>query len=223
MAAEVTETVFSAWPVVAAAITVSGGWVAVKYTHYHTRKRELEMLEEKRRREKEDTEQKRESEFRYIVIELIFRLEEFAQKCALVAADDGIAPQVDAELVASVADPVLTLEDIDGEWKSIPPGLLYFIRELPVRQRSIRPVLEEVNDKLWDPPENAHWFDERQRQYARIGLSSIRLVRRLRRLGGYPETRLADGVYSPMQVMWNVHRRDLRHRQTITLARNVKR
>ncbi|MEN4758333.1 hypothetical protein [Pantoea agglomerans] len=95
------------------------------------------MLEEKRRREKEDAGEKREAEFRYINTELIFRQEEFARKCALVAADYGVALREDADLVASVSEPVLTLEDIDGEWKSVPPELLYFILELPVRLRAV--------------------------------------------------------------------------------------
>lgn len=95
------------------------------------------MLEEKRRREKEDAGEKREAEFRYINTELIFRQEEFAQKCALVVADYGVALREDADLAASVSEPVLTLEDIDGEWKSVPPELLYFILELPVRLRAV--------------------------------------------------------------------------------------
>lgn len=116
MTAEVAETVFTAWPVVAAAVTVTvtGGLLVVILTHHFTRRRELQMLEEKRRREKEDAGEKREAEFRYISTELIFRLEEFAQKCALVAGDDGVAPRENAELVASVSVPELTLEDIDG-------------------------------------------------------------------------------------------------------------
>ncbi|MCP2234034.1 MULTISPECIES: hypothetical protein [Erwinia] len=223
MTAEAAETVFTAWPVVAAAVTVTGGLLVVILTHHFTRRRELQMLEEKRRREKEDAVEKREAEFRYISTELIFRLEEFAQKCALVAADYGVALREDAELVASVSEPELMLEDIDGEWKSVPPELLYFIRELPVRLRAVGPVLDEVYDNLWDPPENGPWFDERQKQYARIGLSAIRLARRLRRLGGYPETRLAGGPHSAMQVMWKVYRRELRHRQIINLATNVSR
>lgn len=220
MTAEVAETVFTAWPVVATAVTVTGGLLVVILTHHFTRRRELQMLEEKRRREKEDAGEKREAEFRYISTELIFRLEEFAQKCALVAVDHGYEPQVGAELITNAPSPVLTLEDIGGEWKSIPAGLLYLIREQPVRQRAIGPVLAEVYDKLWDPPENIHWFRERQKQYAAAGHRALRLAQRLRRLGGYPQTRLSSGPRSPLQLMWDVHRRELRERQTLTVARS---
>lgn len=64
MTAGVTESIFTAWPVVAATITVTGGFVVVILTHYFTRKRELQMLEVKRQREKEDAEEKRLTEFR---------------------------------------------------------------------------------------------------------------------------------------------------------------
>lgn len=154
MTTEVAETVFTAWPVLAATVTVTGGLLVVILTHHFTRRRELQMLEEKRRREKEDAGEKREAELRYISTGLIFRLEEFAQKCALVAADYGVALREDAELVASVSEPVLTLEDIDGEWKSVPPELRYFVRELPVRPKAVGAVLDEVYDNLWEPPDN---------------------------------------------------------------------
>lgn len=201
-------TFFTAWLVVASAFTVTGGLIAVKLTHHYTHTRELQMLEEKRRREKEDVAETREAEFLYICTELIFRLEEFAEKCAFVAADSGIQPLKDEEWVASTPTPVLTLEDIDGEWKSIPASLLYLIRELPARQRAIASYLVEVNENRWELPENKPWFDERKKQYAWIGLRAIRLARRL---DGYPETRLADGMHSPMQAMWDVRRHDLRH------------
>lgn len=187
MAACITETFFTAWPVVASAFTVTGGLIAVKLTHHYTHTRELQMLEEKQRREKKDV----------------------AEKCAFVAADSGIQPLKDEEWVASTPTPVLTLEDIDGEWKSIPASQLYLIRELPARQRTIASYLVVVNENRWEPPENKPWFDERKKQYAWIGLRAIRLARRL---DGHPETRLADGMHSPMQAMWDVRRHDLRHR-----------
>lgn len=178
------------------------------------------MLEEQRRREKEDAAEKRKGEFRYISTELNFRLEEFAQKCALVAVDNGYEPQEGAELIADAPCPVLTLEDIDGEWKSIPAGLLYLIREQPVRLKGIHPLLKDIYDYDYDPPENSHWFSERQKQYAAAGLRALRLARRLRSLGGYPQTRLASGPRSPLQVMWDVHRRELRNRKIFTIARS---
>ena len=110
MAACITETFFTAWPVVASAFTVTGGLIAVKLTHHYTHTRELQMLEEKQRREKKDVAEKREAEFLYICTELIFRLEKFAEKCAFVAADSGIQPLKDEEWVASTPTPVLTLE-----------------------------------------------------------------------------------------------------------------
>lgn len=114
------------------------------------------MLEEKRRREKEDASEKREAGVRYISTELIFRLKEFAQKCALLAVDNGYEPREGAELVANEPYPVLTLGEIDVEWKSIPASLLYLIRELPVRLRGIHSLLEDIYDFDYVPPENYH-------------------------------------------------------------------
>lgn len=203
----------SAPAVVAAIIAGTVALIVLALTHHLTRSRELDMLEAKRLREKEDAEEKRLKEFLYISTELIFRLEDFAQKCALVAIDSGVSSfHVDAEKSVWAQSPALSFDDIDGEWKSIPSGLLYLIRELPVRERGIKPFLDEIYDHHWDPPEHTLWFTERKKQYAGIGLRAIRLARRLRRLGCYPETRLASGYGAPLQVLLDVHRKKQRKR-----------
>lgn len=197
----------SAPAVIAACIAGTVAIVVVKLTHHYTLKREEEMLEKRSRREKEDAEEKREEEFRFIVVELIFRLEEFAQGCAAVAWDDGIYPGENEAKVPEIPAPVLTLDGIGGEWKSIPSPLLYSIRELPVRERAIRPALSNIYEHL---PDTDFWFAERQRRYADAGLRALILTRKLRRLGGYPDSRLIQGTGSPFRIMRYTWRQHLR-------------
>ncbi|MBD8165424.1 hypothetical protein [Erwinia persicina] len=206
MTAGVTESIFTAWPVVAATITVTGGFVVVILTHYFTRKRELQMLEVKRQREKEDAEEKRLTEFRFICSTLIFRLEGFAQGCADVAQDYGKSDR--GIFRSDYPYPDISFSDVDGDWKSLPSLLLYQVLELPVlRQDAVLRIGGET-DYLHDANEHRRAWEVRQKHFSLLGFRACVLVARLRRLCGFPESDLAYGECSAMPVLRKVIRRE---------------
>ncbi|MBP2157442.1 hypothetical protein [Erwinia rhapontici] len=203
MTAGVTESIFTAWPVVAATITVTGGFVVVILTHYFTRKREHQMFEVKRLREKEDAEEKRLTEFRFICSTLIFRLEAFAQGCADVAQDSGKSNG--GKFTANYLYPGISFSDVDGDWKSLPSRLLYHVLELPVLcQDAVLRIDGETEHCIFNPLEHHSAWEVRQKYYAELGTRACELAIELRRLSGFPESDLASGEWSAMSVLSKV-------------------
>jgi hypothetical protein len=192
----------SLWPQIITAVSSIGAALGgVGLTHHFTRRRE----------ERADA-AKLESERLYISTELVFLLEKFAESCADVAADtgeDNNDPQPIRE--PTVDYPELSYQDVTGDWKVLQPRIMYRIRELPVLQSEARKAIAYVKEADF-PGDYREYFRERRYQYARLGLKTIIQIRRLRKLAGFPETRLAATFWSAQPVLWEVWRIERRRR-----------
>jgi hypothetical protein len=175
-------------------VTLAGIWLA----HWFTLRRERTAAEEKLARERY-----------FIATELIFELERFAEECARVARDDGelVPPAVGAqeEREATVIQPKINLDDATGDWRVLPPLLMYRIRELPVLQGEANRMIRYAGEND-SPPDYSDYFRERQYQYARLGLKAAIQAKRLCRLSGLPDTRLNATQWSAQPVLWEVWR-----------------
>ncbi|EEG5674658.1 hypothetical protein G3G77_004727 [Salmonella enterica] len=192
----------SLWPQIITAISSAGAALGGVYlTHHFTHRRDERSAAAEQIRER-----------LFIATELVFLLEAFAESCSDVAVDtgeDNDAPQPIREPTA--AYPELNFQNVSGNWQVLPPRLMYLIRELPVLESEARKVIAFVRNSL-SPDEHREYFCERWHQYARLGLRAITLAKRLRKMAGFPDTRLAGSIWSTQQVLRDVRRVERRRR-----------
>lgn len=162
------------WPQNITGFAALGG---VYLTHYLTRWREERAAAAKQA-----------SERHFIATELVFLLEQFAEGGAQVATDQG-EPDQQGEYSPAVKPPELTVLDVSGDWRTLPPLIMYRIRELPILQSEARRNIAAAAEHSW-APYHKEGFQERQYQYACLGLKVLILSRHLRKLTGLPDTAL---------------------------------
>ncbi|HHA2278232.1 TPA: hypothetical protein ACOEHF_004076 [Enterobacter hormaechei subsp. xiangfangensis] len=155
---------------------------------------------------------KRDEERLYISTELVFLLEQFAEGCARVATDTG---HNDAQgfTRSNVTTPDIDLSVVSGDWRVLPPRLMYAIREIPILQKGADRLILATEEHD-DPPDYFRTFEERRYQYTRLGLRAIIQARRLRKNAGFPATRLDATEWSAQPVLWNVWRLE-RNRRSV--------
>lgn len=161
-------------------------------------------------REQLAVQEKREAERYFIATELIFLLEQYVEECVQVAQDGGAEDQ-DGYTRAQTRTPEISYMGVAGDWRALPPQLMYKLRELPVRQNEAERHISHVRnaDSI---PDFLFTFYERQYQYTKLGLRAIGLARRLRTLCSTPETRLDKTPWSAQPVLWKIWRQE-RHRR----------
>lgn len=189
-------------------ITAGAAITAVMLTHRFTL-----------RREKLASKQNELRELHFITTELIFLLEQFADGCASVATDDGYKNDKHAT-VPSASQPEFGYSSVTGDWRALPVSLMYKLRELP--------VLKIESDRTIDAtdligPDYDEFFEARQYEYTRLGLKAIILALRLRKLAGFPESRLNATPWSSQRVLWKTWRleRTRRSVRAILFARSL--
>ncbi|EPC0968266.1 hypothetical protein [Enterobacter cloacae] len=173
--------------IITAVTSVGAAFGGVALTHYFTRKREERAAEEKLVRER-----------LFIGTELICLLEHFADQCSDVACDT----EPDKEKWSVKDLPLLSLEGIEGDWRSLPSELLFRIRNLPALNREARYVIESVF-RYESPPDVA---ESARYQYARLGLKVLLTAWRLRRICDLPPPREGELCWRIGSIMWRNRR-----------------
>lgn len=209
---------FSVWlPVIS---TLAGGVLAggvailvTKLNHRYAREREENAAEEKKRYEQKITEAKNEKELLFIATELVFHLERFAELCVNLATDAGYEDNSGITRFSVIAED-LSLSQISGDWRVLPRQLMYRIRELPVLQNSADRAISAAAAHD-DPPDFDDTFYARRYQYAWLGLKTIILARRVRKLVELPGTRLDATPWSAQPVLWQLWRQERKRRARI--------
>jgi hypothetical protein len=132
---------------------------------------------------------------RYAAVRIIAVLDEYAQKCVSVVADDGTCEgrpagrteQGEEYYHPQVAGPGPPAYADDVDWRSISFKLMYRILSLPNTARETdRYIIASAEHSY--PPDFDELFDARQEGYAHLGLEAVKLVRELRKEFGLPET-----------------------------------
>lgn len=206
---------FSVWvPVVS---TLAGGVLAggvallvSRMNHQYAREREAIAAEESKRHELSIVEDKKAKELLFIATELVFLLEDFAEKCALVAADNGEMNQ-EGILVTTESPPDLVLTPVTGDWRVVPAKLMYSIRELPVLITEAGKYVSSAYENDW-PPDYSRAFWERQYQYSRLGLKAAFAAIRLRKIAGLPPTRLDITEWSILPMLCRLWKQERQRR-----------
>ncbi|HDV8280142.1 TPA: hypothetical protein RJ972_004825 [Enterobacter hormaechei] len=174
----------SLWPQIFTAAAAFGG---VWYGQWRITQREKDAAEAKQARER-----------LFIGTELICLLEHFADLCSDVACDT----EPDKENWSVKDLPLLSLEGIEGDWRSLPPELLFRIRNLPALNREARYVIESVfrYESPLDVAESARY------QYARLGLKVLLIAWRLRRICDLPPPREGELCRRIGSILWRSRR-----------------
>jgi len=133
---------------------------------------------------------KQSREARYAALRLVAIFELYAEACLEVARDGGeLVPTGNGwdEREPAVDRPLLGALPHDIEWKALDVDLTYRVLRFPVQiaegERSIQFMFGEVSG----PPDYDEGFEERQIQYAELGLEARKLADDLRRTHKLPK------------------------------------
>lgn len=115
----------------------------------------------------------------YLAIHIVCILDRFIEDCVAVVSDGGQSGQ-DGHLNIQVAVPKLPKFPEDIDWKSIPPDLMYKILEFPNQILSANNQISGIHEHVAFPPYYEETFEERQFQYATLGLVAFDFASELR-------------------------------------------
>lgn len=159
-------------------------------------------------REKLASENTLKKERYFIATELVFLLERFAEACIAPASDTGLGNNEMNRMEFSTNFPKLKYASVTGDWRTLPPRLIYRLRELTVMQEeSARIISDSFEDD--DPVEPVSSFEIRQYQAARLGMKASIQAGHLRRLCSMPSgVRLHDQktAAGALWKLWLKHR-----------------
>lgn len=122
-------------------------------------------------------------EAEYLAIRMICIFDSFVEGCAAVVGDDGLCDgQADDEGYSriQVASPELDVQLKGVDWKSFPPKLMYEILYFPNLIKNAESYISSTFEYAAYPPDFSEGFEERQCQYAKLGISASELTKKLR-------------------------------------------
>lgn len=123
----------------------------------------------------------------YLAARVAILLDKYVLACASVVADDGLCygqSDQDGRRRPQVKAPSFDPWGLEVEWRSIPVKLMHEILELPYKTEVAEHSIQEVKDHIASHPELKEYFDERQLQYAQLGLIAADLSTTLRQHAG---------------------------------------
>lgn len=142
---------------------------------------------------------------RYLAVQVVGRLDRYVFACSEVVTDDGLYQGQGDEhgnSVAQVKSPEFSPETLIVEWRSIPGDLMYEILDLPYKAGVATHIIEGASENAV-PPDFDDYFEERQLQYANLGLQAAAIAGRLRKYANLPERSIAH--WDP--IVWMSERR----------------
>lgn len=138
----------------------------------------------------------------FLAVQVVGQLDRFVAGCASVVADDGLSegrPDEQGYRRAQVTPPKFEPENFNVEWKSLPLELMYGVLDLPYKIGAANHSIENAYEYQATPPDFDEFFEERQYQYALLGIEAARLSTALRHHAKLP-LRVAE-EWDPVQYM----------------------
>ena len=141
----------------------------------------------------------------YLAIRISCMLDTFVSGCSDVAADDGLhqgqyGPDGCRDI--QVTPPSFEPIGVDVEWKSLPTALMYEVLNFPNLVEAANHRISGVFEYAASAPDYEDGFEERQLQYADLGLKASALSAKLRKTGGMPPVDTpASEDWNPIQFM----------------------
>jgi len=131
----------------------------------------------------------------YLSIQVSCELERYVARCAEVVADDGLyrgQPDEDGYHKCQVVAPTFNPMSFNVEWKSLPVNLMYEILDFPYQGELANRTISSAFEHLADPPDYWQGFEERQFQYATLGITASQLATKLRNHVNLPARHIGD-------------------------------
>lgn len=132
---------------------------------------------------------KNRSERGYLSVQIIFLLDDFAVKCSDVVGDNGTyRGQYGGNGYArcQVVTPELNFSELKGDWKSLPPELVYKLHDFASSNISAKGRVNSAFEYS-DPPDFDEGFEARQDEYALLGIQSFSIANEFRKIAKMPE------------------------------------
>jgi hypothetical protein len=148
----------------------------------------------KSRKDKKDAE--------YLSILVSCELERYAARCAEVVGDDGLCegrPDENGYSSIQVETPKFESHALSVEWKSLPALLMYEVLDFPYKAELAAQRVSAAFEYSATPPDYLEGFEERQLQYASLGLAALELARKLRDYVKLPPRGI--GEWNPAEYM----------------------
>lgn len=144
---------------------------------------------------------KDEKDAKYLSALVSFELERYASLCADVVGDNGLCqgqPDERGYSRTQVNLPKFEPLLIKGEWTTLPTDLMFEILDLPQKAEAADNKIDGVfeNDS---PPDWSYGFEERQLQYANLGIKALMLSEKLKLHAGFPNG--TDNRWTPLNFM----------------------
>lgn len=192
--------------------TLAGGVLAggvALYVNHRSHKNALEREEksaaERLRNERQAAEEKFARERYFIGTELVFLLEQFGELCVPPATDYGDAEDESGYSISESRIPEISFAGIKGDWRYLPPLLMYRLRELEVMLAESHNIIS-VAFEHDDPPDFSEGFFRRQQQAVRLGIRAFILSAKLRNLCNMPDMKQSENTWSAPRLLWLQYR-----------------
>jgi hypothetical protein len=124
----------------------------------------------------------------YLSIQIVCMLDRYVAGCAEVVGDNGLyhgQPDRDGNSKIQISAPKFEPELAKVEWKSLPANLMYEVLTFPnnieVANNMVSAAFEHAS-----PPDYDGGFEERQYQYAELGIAADALAAKLRIYANLP-------------------------------------
>jgi hypothetical protein len=135
----------------------------------------------------------------YLAIQVSCALDRYVADCAAVVGDKGIGDWYNDDCEFQVNTPVFETDSFDVEWKALPGKLMYEVLHFPYRAKLVDGHLADVFH-FAAPPDWDDCLEERQYQYAKLGIAASGLVEKLRDYAGLT-IRSSDDEWDPVAFM----------------------
>lgn len=125
----------------------------------------------------------RQKQAEYLAIRVVCILDRYVDGCASVVGDEGLScgqPNSEEYRESQAQEPEFNLSSCDVEWKSLSSALMYDILSFPNKIEEAKHVIDGAFEYAATPPDYEEYFEERQYQYALLGLDANKLGDRLR-------------------------------------------
>ena len=141
----------------------------------------------------------------YLAIRISCILDTFVNGCADVVADDGLCyGQTDQDRCRSIQTKTPNFDplSVEVEWKTLPAEIMHEVLSFPNQIEAINHKISGAFEYAASPPDYEEGFEERQLQYATLGLKAHSLASKLRRIGNLPlQSTPAPEEWNPVLFM----------------------
>lgn len=127
----------------------------------------------------------------YLAIKVSYLLESFLTECSNVVQDKGLEDK-DGCLRPSHYVPDIDFSDLDINWKALPSKLMHDLLSFPVQIENADAYIAATSEYVACPPFYEEYFEERTKQYAKLGQRAHQLAQELRDLANLPQPDFDD-------------------------------